>query len=221
MITIKSLRYRKITIDALSIKPGITTIIGPNGSGKTTFLKLCAGIAVPETGTIMIDNSSPRETDIGWVNEFPDRNILFVNVIDEIASSLRFRHVSCNQIDVSVRVSAEAMGITHLLNRRMHELSGGEKALVSLAAALIHRPKLLVLDEYDSHLDNRWAGTIEKMMRSSGADYVLRCTQQMNTAIQSDQILFFDSGRILHQGTPAQVFPLLKGTAYYPIFFGS
>lgn len=221
MITIKSLRYRKIAIDALSIKPGITTIIGPNGSGKTTFLKLCAGIAVPETGTIMIDNSSPRETDIGWVNEFPDRNILFVNVIDEIASSLRFRHVSCNQIDVSVRVSAEAMGITHLLNRRMHELSGGEKALVSLAAALIHRPKMLVLDEYDSHLDNRWEGTIEQMMRSSGADYVLRCTQQMNTAIQSDQILFFDSGQILHQGTPTQVFPLLRETAYYPIFFGS
>ncbi len=221
MITIKSLRYRKIAIDALSIKPGITTIIGPNGSGKTTFLKLCAGIAVPETGTIMIDNSSPRETDIGWVNEFPDRNILFVNVIDEIASSLRFRHVSCNEIDVSVRVSAEAMGITHLLNRRMHELSGGEKALVSLAAALIHRPKMLVLDEYDSHLDNRWAGTIEQMMRSSGADYVLRCTQQMNTAIQSDQILFFDSGQILHQGTPKQVFPLLRETAYYPIFFGS
>jgi energy-coupling factor transport system ATP-binding protein len=221
MITIKSLRYRKIAIDALSIKPGITTIIGPNGSGKTTFLKLCAGIAVPETGTIMIDNSSPRETDIGWVNEFPDRNILFVNVIDEIASSLRFRHVSCNQIDVSVRVSAEAMGITHLLNRRMHELSGGEKALVSLAAALIHRPKMLVLDEYDSHLDNRWEGTIEQMMRSSGADYVLRCTQQMNTAIQSDQILFFDSGRILLQGTPTQVFPLLRETAYYPIFFGS
>jgi energy-coupling factor transport system ATP-binding protein len=221
MITIKSLRYRKIAIDVLSIKPGITTIIGPNGSGKTTFLKLCAGIAVPETGTIMIDNSSPRETDIGWVNEFPDRNILFVNVIDEIASSLRFRHVSCNQIDVSVRVSAEAMGITHLLNRRMHELSGGEKALVSLAAALIHRPKMLVLDEYDSHLDNRWEGTIEQMMRSSGADYVLRCTQQMNTAIQSDQILFFDSGRILLQGTPTQVFPLLRETAYYPIFFGS
>jgi energy-coupling factor transport system ATP-binding protein len=169
----------------------------------------------------MIDNSSPRETDIGWVNEFPDRNILFVNVIDEIASSLRFRHVSCNQIDVSVRVSAEAMGITHLLNRRMHELSGGEKALVSLAAALIHRPKMLVLDEYDSHLDNRWEGTIEQMMRSSGADYVLRCTQQMNTAIQSDQILFFDSGRILLQGTPTQVFPLLRETAYYPIFFGS
>jgi energy-coupling factor transport system ATP-binding protein len=169
----------------------------------------------------MIDNSSPRETDIGWVNEFPDRNILFVNVIDEIASSLRFRHVSCKEIDVSVRVSAEAMGITHLLNRRMHELSGGEKALVSLAAALIHRPKMLVLDEYDSHLDNRWAGTIEQIMRSSGADYVLRCTQQMNTAIQSDQILFFDSGQILHQGTPKQVFPLLRETAYYPIFFGS
>ena len=221
MITIESLQYRNLAIDALTIKPGITTIIGANGSGKTTFLKLCAGIAVPDSGTILIDNVSPRETEIGWVNEFPDRNILFVNVIDEIASPLRFRHVSCDKIDQMVKVSADALGISYLLNRKIHELSGGEKVLVSLAAALVHRPMMLVLDEYDSHLDARWSDMIGQVIRTSGAEYIIRCTQQMDTAIHSDYLLFFYSGRILYQGTPEQVFSFLKGTAYYPFLRGS
>ena len=221
MITAEFLCYRNLAIDALTIKPGITTIIGANGSGKTTFLKLCAGIALPDSGTLLIDKVTPRETETGWVNEFPDRNILFVNVFDEIASPLRFRCTPCDEIDSNVRACAEAMGITHLLKRALRELSGGEKVLVSLAAALVHHPKVLVLDEYDSHLDAHSLAKIEQGIRTSGAEYVIRCTQQMETAIHSDYLLFFDSGRITHAGTPEFVFPFLKSTAYYPVFWGS
>ena len=220
MITAEFLCYRNIAIDALSIKPGITTIIGANGSGKTTFLKLCAGIAVPDSGTLLIDNALPRETETGWVNEFPDRNILFVNVFDEIASPLRFRHTPCVEIDSNVRACAEAIGITHLLKRALRELSGGEKVLISLAAALVHHPKVLVLDEYDSHLDAHSLAKIEQGIRTSGAEYVIRCTQQMDTAIHSDHLLLFDAGRITCAGSPDHVFPFLKGTAYYPVLWG-
>ena len=141
MITAELLCYRNLAINALTIKPGITTIIGANGSGKTTFLKLCAGITIPDSGSLLIDDAPPRETEIGWVNEYPDRNILFVNVFDEIASPLRFRRTPCNEIDSKVRAGAEAVGITHLLKRAVRELSGGEKILVSLAAALGSPPK--------------------------------------------------------------------------------
>jgi energy-coupling factor transport system ATP-binding protein len=221
MISIENLRYRNLAIDALTIMPGITTIIGANGSGKTTFLKICAGITVPDSGTIMIDDTPPRQTDIGWVNEYPDRNLLFVNVYDEIASPLRFRHDSCDSVDSDVKLCAETMGITHLLKRPVRELSGGEKILVSLAAARVHHPKVLVLDEYDSHLDPRSKAKNEQIIRLSGARYVIRCTQQMDTALQSDHLLFFDSGRVSHEGTPDEVFPLLKGTAYYPVLWRS
>jgi len=219
MITAKFLCYRNLAIDALTIKPGVTTIIGANGSGKTTFLKLCAGIAVPDSGTFMIDDAPPRETEIGWVNEFPDRNILFVNVFDEIASPLRFRRIPCDKIDSNVSACAEAIGITHLLKRALRELSGGEKVLVSLAAALVHHPKVLILDEYDSHLDAHALAKIEQGIRTSGADYVIRCTQQIDTAMHSDCLLFFDSGRITLTGTPEYVFHFLKGTAYYPLLW--
>jgi energy-coupling factor transport system ATP-binding protein len=218
MIAIELLRFRNLSIDALTIRPGITSIIGPNGSGKTTFLKICAGITLPDSGTITIDALPPRETEIGWVNEFPDRNILFARVIDEIASPLRFRRTtSCSAIDGEVRACAESVGIPHLLARTVRELSGGEKVLVALAAALVHRPDVLILDEYDSHLDARMAATIDRAIRASGALYVIRCTQQMDTAGKSDHLLFFDLGRITHSGTPEEVFSALKGTAWYPV----
>jgi len=154
------------------------------------------------------------------VNEYPDRNLLFVNVSDEIASPLRFRHDSCDSVDSAMKSCAETMGITHLLTRAVRELSGGEKILVSLAAALIHRPQVLVLDEYDSHLDAHFKELNERIIRLSGAEYIIRCTQQMDTAIQSDHVFFFDSGRVIHDGTPDKVFPLLKGTSYYPLLWG-
>jgi energy-coupling factor transport system ATP-binding protein len=154
------------------------------------------------------------------VNEYPDRNLLFVNVSDEIASPLRFRHDSCDSVYSAMKSCAETMGITHLLKRAVRELSGGEKILVSLAAALIHNPKVLVLDEYDSHLDTHFKEKNEQILRSSGAEYIIRCTQQVDTAIQSDHLLFFDSGRVIHDGPPDEVFPLLKGTSYYPLLWG-
>jgi len=80
---------------------------------------------------------------------------------------------------------------------------------------------VLVLDEYDSHLDPRSRAKNEQIIRSSGAQYIIRCTQQLETAIQSDHLLFFDNGQVSHEGTPARVFPFLKGTAYYPVLWRS
>jgi ABC-type multidrug transport system fused ATPase/permease subunit len=92
--------------------------------------------------------------------------------------------------------------------------------LVALAAALVHHPDVLILDEYDSHLDERSLAKIEQGIGVSGATYIIRCTQQMDTAVHSDHVLFFDSGRITLSGSPANVFPDLKGTAYYPALWG-
>jgi len=220
MIAIDALRCRNLMIDSLAIGPGITSVIGPNGSGKTTFLRICAGIELPHHGTVSIDGAAPRATETGWVNEFPDRNILFARVYDEIASPLRFRrNTTCDAIDAGVKACAESMQITHLLNREVRELSGGEKVLVSLAAALVHHPKVMLLDEYDSHLDALLAEKVDQVIRASGARYVIRCTQQMDTAVKSDHLLFFDAGRVIHAGTPRDVFPFLKNTAFYPVLW--
>jgi len=217
MIELSRLRYRMIRIDALTIPPGITSVIGPNGSGKTTLLRLCSGIALPEAGVIHINGKTPRETDVGWVNEFPDKNILFSQVFNEIASALRFSHQPCAATDRAVKTIARQMNITHLLDRTIKELSGGEKVLVALASALVQHPKILVLDEYDSHLDEIRCLRIEELIRTSGVPYVIRCTQQMETAARGDLLLVMEGGRVTHSGNPAEVFASLVQTPFYPM----
>ena len=217
MIELSGLSYRLIMIDSLTIPPGITSVIGPNGSGKTTLLRLCSGIAVPEAGVIHIDGKTPRETDIGCVNEFPDKNILFSRVSDEIASALRFSHVPCDETDRAVKMIAHQMNITHLLERTIRELSGGEKVLVALASALVQHPKILVLDEYDSHLDETQCLHIEELIRSFRVPYVIRCTQQMETAARGDYLLVMENGRITFSGNPVEVFASLDQTPFFPL----
>jgi energy-coupling factor transport system ATP-binding protein len=216
MIEITALRYRQLAIDRLSIGSGVTGIIGANGSGKTTFLRLLAGIILPESGDILIDGASPRETEAGWVNEYPDRNILFSRVFDEIASSLRFRHIPCPVIDAQVRAVAGAVKIDHLLERPVKGISGGEKALVAIASALVHRPGLLIMDEYDSHLDAARCAHIEDILRKSGIRYVIRCTQQMETAALFDHLIFMNNGHIAVSGTPGEVLGSLHDTSFFP-----
>ena len=217
MITLDNLRYHSLTIDTLAIPQGIISVIGPNGSGKTTLLRMCAGIAIPASGKILIDGISPRETDVGWVNEFPDKNILFSRVSGEIASVLRFRHIPCRVTDDAVQRVADSVGIGHLLSQQVQKISGGEKVLVSLAAALVHHPKILVLDEYDSHLDAASTDHIDKVIRESGASYVLRCTQNMETAATSDYLIYLERGMVKHAGTPETVFSSLSSTPFSPL----
>ena len=217
MITIEKLRYRILSIEDLRIAPGITSVIGPNGSGKTTLLKLLAGIALPESGTILIDGIPPRNAEIGWVNEFPDRNILFGSAFEEIASPLRFRHLPCSVIEDRVDSVMASVRIPHLRTRLMQELSGGEKVLVALAAALVCRPQVLVLDEYDTHLDSHRAADIARIIRKSAIPYVIHCTQDMETAASGDGVIFLKEGKIRHTGTPENVFASLEGTAFCPL----
>ncbi|MDO9036500.1 MAG: ABC transporter ATP-binding protein [Methanoregula sp.] len=217
MIELSGLRYRNIGIDSLTIPPGITSVIGPNGGGKTTLLRLCSGISEPEAGVILIDGKTPRETDVGWVNEFPDKNILFSQVSDEIASATRFSHQPCVETDRAVKTIAQLMNITHLLSRTITELSGGEKILVALASALVQRPKILLLDEYDSHLDETRCLQIEQVIQTCTVPYVIRCTQQLETAARGDHLLFLENGHITLSGSPDRVFAALEKTPFYPL----
>jgi energy-coupling factor transport system ATP-binding protein len=217
MIELSRLQYRNIGIDSLTIPPGITSVIGPNGSGKTRFLRLCSGIAEPDAGVIQINGKTPRETDVGWVNEFPDKNILFSCVSDEIASALRFSHQPFGETVTTVNTIARLMNITHLLDRTIKDLSGGEKILIALASALVQHPKILVLDEYDSHLDETRCLEIERVIQTCAVPYVIRCTQQMETAARGDFLLYMENGRITFSGTPVQVFASLDQTPFYPL----
>ncbi|HUH78868.1 MAG TPA: ABC transporter ATP-binding protein [Methanoregula sp.] len=217
MISIQSLRHERLAVDTLEIAPGITTVIGANGSGKTTLLAILAGIILPEAGTVLVDGVPPRKSEIGWVGEFPDRNFIFSRVFDEIACPLRFRHVPAGTIPPRVQACMEVLGISPFANRMVQDLSGGEKVMVALGAALVANPDLLILDECDSQLDATRALEVERAIRISRVRYVVRSTQQMDAAARGDHLIFLERGGIAQAGTPAQVFGQLARTPFYPL----
>ena len=216
MIRINGLSHRVLRVPDLALPAGRVAVIGPNGGGKTTLLRLIAGIDLPEEGEVLVDGLPPRERDVGWVGENPEETLLFSRVCDEIASALRFRHDSCPAVDERVRAVAADLGILTLLGREVGSLSTGERIRVALAAALAPHPSLLVLDETDSHLDWEGAAAVETLVHGSSCPYVVQTTHRMDLAGRADILIYLERGRVIHAGSPTAVFAALSGTAFSP-----
>jgi len=216
MIELTGIRHQILTVPSLAIPEGMTALIGPNGSGKSTLLSLLAGLHLPHEGSVLIDGRPPREIDIGWVGEFPDQSILFTCVFDEIAGPSRFAHLSCKETEIRVREAAAMVGIEGLLTRTVRDLSGGERALTALATAISSHPDVLVLDEFDSHLDEETVMEAERAIGACRCRHVIRCTQDMAAAARADTVLFLRKGSVVHTGPPREVFPALEDTCFYP-----
>ena len=214
MIRVTGLSHRMLRIPDLTLPQGRVAVIGPNGGGKTTLLRLIAGIDLPEQGEVRIDGHLPRELEVGWAGENPEETLLFSRVEDEIASALRFRHDPCALVDERVQAVAADLGILPLLGRETVSLSTGERVKVALAAALAARPGLLVLDETDSHLDGESAAAVEALVRAGSCPHVLQATQRMDLAAGAEILVYLEGGRVVHAGTPAAVFAALSGTAF-------
>jgi len=196
MIRIQGVRAGILTIPLCSIHQGICAVTGPNGSGKTTFLKLLSGILTPASGTVHINAKSPDTCIIGWVGEYPDRNMLFTRVFDELASPLRFTRQPCTDIDRAVCQCARNLGIEHLLSRETHGLSGGELVLVAFGTACIKKPDLLILDETDSHLDDEFCRHLDLIIRKAGIRYVVFSTHRPERMAVADEIILLEHGHI-------------------------
>jgi energy-coupling factor transport system ATP-binding protein len=216
MIRFHGVRCRCIAVPDLTLPEGHTVVIGPNGSGKTTLLALCAGFLLPDTGSVAIDGIPPRGCDIGYVGEFPERTTLFARVRDEVASPLRFSYTPPDAVAARVDAVAQAIGIGHLRDRMVNTLSGGEIALVGLATALVTAPPVLVLDEFDSHLDWEGARRVADAVRTAGVRHLVQCTQNMDRAAEANRLLYLDGGIIRLQGPPREIFSSLRDTCFYP-----
>jgi energy-coupling factor transporter ATP-binding protein EcfA2 len=216
MIEIRDLAFRSLKVDRLIVPEGTTALIGANGSGKTTLLRLMAGLDHPESGVITIEGDAPAPGRTGFVDEFPDRNTLFSRLADELAAPLRFRHTPCGEVDRRVREAAARIGLRDQLGRTMDTLSGGEKVLVALLAALMTAPRTLILDEFDSHLDYESIRVADDLISASGVQTVVRCTQNMDLAARCGQVIVLHRGRVIHAGRPGEVFPALEKGCCYP-----
>ncbi len=239
MIEINSLKFRILEIDGLCVPKGITCIIGENGSGKSTLARLLCGYYEAKTGSVLADGAPVRSLDTGYVPEFFDNGIIFENVADEITSPLRFAFETPEKISEKLVAAAELLGIADLTDKETRNISGGEKACTALATAIISLPRILVLDEPDSHLDRETSGRImaalkdlhnsalyanaddsgeHAKLRDKDSPYIIHCTQNMDIAADADFLIFMENGRVKYSGTPNAVFEKLKrqGSPFLP-----
>ncbi|MBP2132792.1 energy-coupling factor transport system ATP-binding protein [Methanomicrobium sp. W14] len=216
MIRISDVRLGILNIDSLEIPKGRTCIIGENGSGKSTFLRLLSGISLPNSGQISVDGNEIRKLNVGFVPEYPERNIIFEDVFDEIISPLRFCYTDPDIAEKKVMNIAEMLNISCLLHKKVVNLSGGEKVFVSLAVAIAAEPLILVLDEPDSHMDPDSSRVLDRFLRNSRVDYIMHCTQNMDYAEKADNLIFMEKGMVKYSGLPGEVFEKLENTLFLP-----
>jgi iron complex transport system ATP-binding protein len=211
------------TLEALSFhaKPGeVVAILGPNASGKSTLLKLISGALPPLSGRIFLNgfvtHSLPPRTRaqrIALVQQesrllFPSRAWEFVlQGRHPYGSGLRFETAD----DVAIATNALAqVGASHLSDRWMDKISGGEKQRVILARALAQQPLLLLLDEPTLHLDIGAQVDLLHNLRRLAAENrytVVVVTHELNLAGEyADQVVLLQKGKCLRVGPPVTVF---------------
>lgn len=149
---------------AFAIAPGDTVaVVGPNGVGKTTLLKMCAGLLAPERGEIFFDRKplahyGRRELARRIALVAQELHLSFDFSVEELVSQGRTPYLSFLRglqagDRLEIHRALEMAGASHLADRNFHQLSGGERQRVKIALALAQNPELLLLDEPAQHLD--------------------------------------------------------------------
>ena len=207
------------TIDevSFSIEEGTyTTIIGHNGSGKSTIAKLIAGLLEKASGSIIIDgkelnvdNLSKIRSDIGIVFQNPDNQFIGSTVRDDIAFGLENHCVPQEDMDRIIEENAALVGMTKYLNQEPTRLSGGQKQRVAIAGVLAMKPKILIFDEATSMLDPQGKDEIKRVITELHGESkltILSITHDIDEVAKSDYVIAMDGGHVAITGTPKEVF---------------
>lgn len=196
-------------------------ILGHNGSGKSTLAKLINGILEPDGGVLQVagkDLTAPNITDddiyelrrqVGMVFQNPDNQLVATLVEEDVAFGPENLGVPTAEIRERVDAALATVGMTEYARHEPHRLSGGQKQRVAIAGILAMRPSCMILDEATAMLDpagrREVLATVERLNKEEGIT-LLAITHYMNEAAHADRVIVLNDGRILLQGTPAEIF---------------
>lgn len=193
-------------------------IVGHNGSGKSTMVKLVSGLLFPQEGEIRVlrkvlteENLWDTRSNIGMVFQNPDNQFVGATVQDDVAFALENSGVAHKEMVERVHTSLAQVKMDKFLNHEPHHLSGGQKQRVAIAGAIAMRPKLLILDEATSMLDPQGRDEVLKTVRALREEFgltVLSITHDVEEALFADRILFMNDGKKYAEGSPQEIFAL-------------
>ncbi len=195
----------------------VVVIIGPSGSGKSTLLRCINYLEQPTEGMVSVDgivlnseaNINDVRKEVGMVfqrfNLFPHMTVL-ENIM---LAPVKVRHMDKGEAESLAKTLLARVGLADKAESYPEQLSGGQQQRVAIARALAMKPKVMLFDEPTSALDPEMVGEVLDVMKSlakEGMTMVI-VTHEMGFAREvGDRVLFVDDGRIIEQGTPAEVF---------------
>ncbi len=209
-----------LAVDSVSLgfeQGSFVAVLGHNGSGKSTLAKLTNAINIPESGKVTVDGmdtSDEKLTDdirrtVGMVFQNPDNQIVATIVEDDVAFGPENLGVPPAEIRQRVDDALKAVNMYEFRKSEPHKLSGGQKQRVAIAGVIAMQTSCIVLDEPTAMLDpngrREVMSTIKKLNKEMGITVIL-VTHFMDEAVQADRVVVMDSGRVIMDGTPREVF---------------
>ena len=188
--------------------------LGPSGGGKTSILRMLAGLEAPTSGDIYfygnkVNDIAPQNRGIGFVFQ---NYALFrhMTVFDNIAFGLKIKKASKKDIKARVKYLIELTGLTGFEHRYPHQLSGGQKQRVAFARALAPEPQLLLLDEpfaaIDAKIRSELRSWLKDMISKLGITSIFVTHDQEEAIEVADEIMIINKGRLEQKGTPWSIY---------------
>lgn len=192
-------------------------VLGHNGSGKSTLARHCNALLIPDSGRVLVtgldtsDRTQQRAIRdcVGMIFQNPDNQIIATVVEDDVAWALAIRGFPASLIIERVNHAMTAVDISHLRELPPHRLSGGQKQRLAIAGVLALRPRCIIADEATSQLDPLSRREITSLLHQLNRDLgltIIQVTHLLEEAALAQRIIVMEQGRVVMQGTPADVF---------------
>ena len=192
-----------------------TMLIGTNGSGKSTLINILLGL-IPYQGTIYIDNILLNKENIyeirkkiGYVNDKIEDLFLGVNVLDNLVYNLENLCYKDELTKKNLDYIVNLFKLNNILDKESYNLSKSKKQLVNIAASLIHRPSILIIDEGLNYLNKEDKEILSNAIKQYKNDHnlsILLVTHDTNITILSDTIILLKDGKIIFKDTPSKLY---------------
>ena len=189
-------------------------LLGPSGAGKTTTLRVIAGLEKPDTGKVLLNGidattANPAERDLAMVFQsyalYPKQT-----AAENIASPLRARKLPKSEIDAQLKRISELLHIEELLNRYPAQMSGGQMQRIALGRALVRDPRAFLMDEPLTNLDLKlrveMRTELTRIHRSLGRTFLYVTNDQVEAMSMADQVAVLRQGTVQQVGSPTEIY---------------
>ena len=193
---------------SLTLSERRVAVIGANGSGKSSLLRLLNGMRQPTSGTVSVKGhdvaEEPREVRqlVGFIFTDPLAQLLMSTPIEDLTLSLG--HLPRKERTGRAQQILDERGLGHLAHQSIYDLSGGERQMVALASVLAVRPEVIVADEPTTLLDLRNKLALRRALAEL-EQQVIYSTHDMDVAADADRVIVIEGGRVTADGEPGEV----------------